>query len=58
MKRKKSKKMKVLGFICTIVGLALAGYGISELTKTNYAGGDVEVKSIPETRKTDYIEIV
>lgn len=58
MKRKKSKKMKVLGFICTVVGLALAGYGISELTKTNYAGGDVEVKSIPETRKEDYITVV
>ena len=57
MKRKKSKKMKVLGFICTVVGLALAGYGISELTKTNYAGGEIDVKT-PETRKTDYIEIV
>ena len=58
MKRKKSKKMKVLGFICTILGLALAGYGISELTKTQYAGGDVEVKSIPETKKEDYITVV
>ncbi len=57
MKRKKSKKMKILGFICTIVGLALAGYGISELTKTNYAGGEIDVKT-PETRKTDYITVV
>lgn len=57
MKRQRSKKMKVLGFICTCLGLALAGYGVRTMTKTEYAGGEVEVKT-PETRKDNYITVI
>ena len=43
---------------CTIVGLAIAGYGISYFVpKKKYAGGDLEVKDIPASRIDEDVDV-
>lgn len=58
MRKKMTRKQKVIGLLCTCVGLALAGFGIGYMTKPRYAGGDVSVKEIPQSRVDDDVYLV
>lgn len=50
------KKLKKIGrffggVVCVIVGIALSGFGISQLFPKKYGGGTVDVE-VPEASKT------
>jgi len=56
--RKKSKKMKILGVVCTITGMALAIFGMSCIFQSkSYSNSNVSV-DIPETRVDDSVYLV
>lgn len=52
------KKLKKIGrffggVVCVIVGIALSGFGISQLfPKKKYGGGTIDVEQVPEASKT------
>ena len=46
MKRKKTLKKRIIGVACTIIGLAIAAFGMKLDTEKQYAGGEISVKEV------------
>ena len=56
--KKRSKKMKIFGLVCTITGMALAVFGISCIAQSkSYSNSSVSV-DIPETKVDDSVYLV
>lgn len=46
MRRKKTLKKRIIGLACTVIGLAIAAFGMRLATEKQYAGVEISVKEV------------